>query len=144
MKLKTSEARSRNMSAIKSKNTKPEIIIRKALHAAGFRYRLHQKDLPGKPDLYLPKYKTVIFVHGCFWHQHEGCKDAVTPKTNTEFWKKKLNGNVYRDKENIIELEKMGLKVIIVWECTINECSKNNEITKLVQQIQRILKNEDK
>ena len=87
---KVSEQRSRNMSAIKSKNTKPEIAVRKLLHSMGYRFRLHRKDLPGSPDIVLPKYKTVIFVHGCFWHRHENCKYASTPKTRKEFWESKF------------------------------------------------------
>ena len=91
---KVSEQRSRNMSAIKSKNTKPEIAVRKLLHSMGYRFRLHRKDLPGSPDIVLPKYKTVIFVHGCFWHRHENCKYASTPKTRKEFWEKKFRENI--------------------------------------------------
>ena len=94
---KVSEQRSRNMSAIKSKNTKPEIKVRKVLHSMGYRFRLHSKDLPGSPDIVLPKYKTVIFVHGCFWHRHENCKYASTPKTRKEFWNKKFTENKKRD-----------------------------------------------
>ena len=95
---KVSEQRSRNMSAIKSKNTKPEIAVRKLLHSMGYRFRLHRKDLPGSPDIVLPKYKTVIFVHGCFWHRHENCKYASTPKTRQEFWEAKFRENINRDK----------------------------------------------
>ena len=94
-----SEQRSRNMSAIKSKNTKPEIKVRKALHSMGYRFRLHKKDLPGSPDIVLPKYKTVIFVHGCFWHRHQNCKYASNPKTRREFWEKKFKENIERDKK---------------------------------------------
>ena len=96
---KVSEQRSRNMSAIKSKNTKPEIKVRKVLHSMGYRFRLHSKDLPGSPDIVLPKYKTVIFVHGCFWHRHENCKYASTPKTRKEFWNKKFTENKKWDSE---------------------------------------------
>ena len=94
---KVSEQRSRNMSAIKSKNTKPEIAVRKVLHSMGYRFRLHRKDLPGSPDIVLPEYKTVIFVHGCFWHRHENCKYASTTKTRQEFWNKKFKTNIERD-----------------------------------------------
>ena len=118
---KVSEQRSRNMSAIKSKNTKPEIAVRKLLHAMGFRFRLHRKDLPGSPDIVLPKYKTVIFVHGCFWHRHENCKYASTPKTRQEFWNKKFNENINRDKINQENLSSKGWKIIIVWECEIKD-----------------------
>jgi len=118
---KVSEQRSRNMSAIKSKNTKPEIAVRKVLHSMGYRFRLHRKDLPGSPDIVLPKYKTVIFVHGCFWHRHQNCKYASTPKTRQEFWNKKFNENINRDKINQENLSSKGWKIIIVWECEIKD-----------------------
>ena len=116
-----SEQRSRNMSAIKSKNTKPEIKVRKVLHSMGYRFRLHSKDLPGSPDIVLPKYKTVIFVHGCFWHRHENCKYASTPKTRQEFWEAKFRENINRDKLNQENLSSKGWKIIIVWECEIKD-----------------------
>ena len=116
-----SEQRSRNMSAIKSKNTKPEIAVRKLLHSMGYRFRLHRKDLPGSPDIVLPKYKTVIFVHGCFWHRHENCKYASTPKTRQEFWEAKFRENIKRDKLNQENLSSKGWKIIIVWECEIKD-----------------------
>ena len=118
---KVSEQRSRNMSAIKSKNTKPEIKVRKVLHSMGYRFRLHSKDLPGSPDIVLPKYKTVIFVHGCFWHRHENCKYASTPKTRQEFWEAKFRENINRDKLNQENLSSKGWKIIIVWECEIKD-----------------------
>ena len=108
------------MSRIRGKSTSPEIAVRKALHKAGFRFRLHRKDLPGKPDIVLPKYKTVIFVHGCFWHSH-GCKDSRTPKTNTEFWCSKLTQNVRRDMGNIRNLKNLGWNVKVIWECEIKD-----------------------
>jgi len=107
------------MSRIKSENTMPEKIVRSALHKAGYRFRLHVNNLPGKPDIVLPKYKTVIFVHGCFWHRHLNCIDAKLPKTHTLFWAEKLHKNVLRDQKNQSELEHMGWKVLIVWECEI-------------------------
>lgn len=113
------QKRSWNMSRIKSKDTAPEMRVRSALHRAGYRFRLHVKDLPGKPDIVLPKYKTVIFVHGCFWHRHKGCSKATTPSTNQEFWKKKFQQNVGRDKRNQAKLKKLGWKVVVVWECNI-------------------------
>jgi len=116
---KISEQRSRNMSAIKSKNTKPEIAVRKLLHSMGYRFRLHRKDLPGSPDIVLPKYKTVIFVHGCFWHRHENCKYASTPKTRKEFWEKKFRENINRDNLNQANLSLKGWKIIIIWECQL-------------------------
>ena len=116
---KVSEQRSRNMSAIKSKNTKPEIAVRKLLHSMGYRFRLHRKDLPGSPDIVLPKYKTAIFVHGCFWHRHENCKYASTPKTRKEFWEKKFRENINRDNLNQANLSLKGWKIIIIWECQL-------------------------
>ena len=118
---KISEQRSRNMSAIKSKNTKPEIAVRKLLHSMGYRFRLHSKGLPGSPDIVLPKYKTLIFVHGCFWHRHENCKYASTPKTRQEFWEAKFRENINRDKLNQENLSSKGWKIIVVWECEIND-----------------------
>ena len=116
---KVSEQRSRNMSAIKSKNTKPEIAVRKLLHSMGYRFRLHRKDLPGSPDIVLPKYKTVIFVHGCFWHRHENCKYASIPKTRKEFWESKFKANVKRDKEIQEKIKNIGWQYVVVWECEI-------------------------
>ena len=107
------------MAAIKSKNTKPEIAVRKLLHSLGYRFRLHRKDLPGSPDIVLPKYKTVIFVHGCFWHRHKGCKYKTTPKTRKEFWENKFNENIKRDKNNFKELKKLNWKVLVIWECQL-------------------------
>ena len=114
---KVSEQRSRNMSAIKSKNTKPEIAVRKVLHSMGYRFRLHSKDLPGSPDIVLPKYKTVIFVHGCFWHRHENCKYATTPKTRKEFWNKKFTTNIERDSEIHEKIKNLNWRSVVIWEC---------------------------
>ena len=114
---KVSEQRSRNMSAIKSKNTKPEIKVRKILHSMGYRFRLHSKDLPGSPDIVLPKYKTVIFVHGCFWHRHENCKYASTPKTRKEFWNKKFTENKKRDSEIQEKIKILDWRSFVIWEC---------------------------
>ena len=113
------ETRSYNMSRIKGKDTKPEMLVRKLLFAKGYRYRLHDKKLPGKPDIVLAKYKTVILVHGCFWHGHEGCKYYVVPKTRTEWWKEKIEKNKQLDKINEDKLIEMGYKVISIWECAI-------------------------
>ncbi len=126
---KVSDQRSRNMSAIKSKNTKPEIAVRKLLHSMGYRFRLHRKDLPGSPDIVLPKYKTVIFVHGCFWHRHENCKYATTPKTRKEFWEKKFRENINRDNLNQANLSLKGWKIIIIWECQLK-----GDIKKLIRE----------
>ena len=114
---KVSEQRSKNMAAIKSKNTKPEIKVRKVLHSMGYRFRLHSKDLPGSPDIVLPKYKTVIFVHGCFWHRHENCKYASTPKTTQEFWKKKFKENIKRDSEIQDKIKNLDWRSVVIWEC---------------------------
>ena len=114
-----SEQRSRNMSAIKSKNTKPEITVRKLLHSMGYRFRLHRKDLPGSPDIVLPKYKTAIFVHGCFWHRHENCKYASTPKTRKEFWENKFKANVKRDLEIQEKIKNIGWQSVVIWECEL-------------------------
>ena len=111
--------RSYNMSRIKGKNTKPEMLVRKYLFARGFRYRLHSKKLPGKPDIVLPKYKTVIFVHGCFWHGHKDCKYFVVPKTRTDWWLNKINGNKANDAKKVQTLAQAGWKVLIVWECQL-------------------------
>ena len=114
---KVSEQRSRNMSAIKSKNTKPEIKVRKLLHSMGYIFRLHSKDLPGSPDIVLPKYKTVIFVHGCFWHRHENCKYASNPKTRKEFWNKKFTENKKRDSEIQEKIKILDWRSVVIWEC---------------------------
>lgn len=128
----TSEKRSWNMSLIRSANTKPEIIVRKLLHSLGYRFRLHKKDLPGKPDIVLKKYKTVIFVHGCFWHQHKGCKRSNIPKSNRAYWKPKLEHNIRKDAQHKRELKKLGWKTIIVWECEIKNLEKlRKAISKL-------------
>jgi len=115
------EHRSWNMSRIKGKNTKPELLLRKLLHRAGFRFRIHAPKLPGKPDIVLPRHSTAIFVHGCFWHRHPDCSKATTPKTRTEFWQQKFRRTVERDKEKEAELRKLGWQVIVVWECEIRD-----------------------
>jgi DNA mismatch endonuclease (patch repair protein) len=111
--------RSYNMSQIRGKNTKPEMIVRQFLHAKGFRYRLHVKNLPGKPDIVLPKYKTVIFIQGCFWHGHEGCKYYVVPKTRTDWWLEKIGKNISNDAQKQESLRLAGWKIIQVWECEL-------------------------
>ncbi len=116
-------ARSRNMAAIKNKNTLPELLLRKYLHSLGYRYSLHKKNFPGKPDIFLRKYSVVLFVHGCFWHQHKGCKNSGNPKSNRKFWYPKLKANVERDERSRKALRKLGYKVIVVWECEINKKS---------------------
>jgi len=123
----TIEQRRYNMQQIKSANTKPELLVRKFLHANGFRYSLHKKTLPGKPDIVLPKYKTVIFIHGCFWHGHTNCKYFTIPKTRTEWWTDKINTNKINDAKAVKALKKEGWKVITVWECKLKD--KKNERT---------------
>ena len=118
----TKEKRSWNMSRIKSKNTKPEVKVRSLLHKMGYRFRLHYKNLPGKPDIVLPKFKTVIFVHGCFWHRHKGCSRATTPKSNQEYWNKKFSRNIQRFNDVSNQIKSLGWNVITIWECeTRNE-----------------------
>lgn len=121
MTLTPQQVRSRTMSRIKGKNTKPEIAVRSMLHRAGYRFRLHGRKLPGSPDIVLARHKTVVFVHGCFWHRHEGCKYATTPKTRTEFWSDKFRKNVERDARQQRELQEMGWRVLIVWECELRD-----------------------
>ncbi|WP_092129826.1 very short patch repair endonuclease [Polaromonas sp. YR568] len=123
------QTRSAMMSGIKGKNTKPELIIRKALFAAGYRFRLHRKDLPGRPDIVLPKRRIAIFVHGCFWHLHQNCSLSKLPATRADFWKKKLEGNVYRDEQAIYALQKMGWRVLTVWECFIRPSQSIESLT---------------
>ena len=130
------EHRSWNMSRIKSKDTDPELAVRSFLHRNGFRFRLHVKDLPGTPDIVLPKYKTVIEVRGCFWHRHPGCKYAYRPKSRVDFWEKKFQENIKRDSRNDLLLLKAGYCVLTVWECEISEeylsiiCSKIKDNSK--------------
>jgi len=125
--------RSYNMSQIKAKNTKPELVVRKFLFANGFRYRLNQKDLPGKPDIVLKKYKTVIFVNGCFWHGHKGCKYFVLPKTRTEWWLQKIKGTQKRDRKAEIELNTQGWRVITIWECKLRSKTKEETLNDLIE-----------
>lgn len=132
------EKRSECMSKIRSKDTKPELTLGKAFFARGFRYRVNDTKLPGKPDIVLPKYKTVIFVHGCFWHGHEGCKYAYTPKTNTKFWVEKITSNAERDKVNLQKLTALGWNVLTVWECEIRHTHKH-DISPLIDKIEAAL-----
>ena len=125
MKKKKPMTRSQNMARVKSKNTKLEVLLRKLLWHKGFRYRLNYKELPGSPDLYIPKYRVAIFVNGCFWHMHENCRYSSIPKSNYEFWKNKLEVNVERDKKNYTQLESMGIKVIVVCGCKIKRMMKD-------------------
>jgi DNA mismatch endonuclease (patch repair protein) len=129
------ETRSYNMSRIRSKDTKPEILVRKYLFSKGLRYRLHSTKYPGKPDILLPKYKTAIFVHGCFWHGHEGCKYFVVPQTRKSFWADKIEKNKARDKKNIIEIKKKGWNVIIVYECELRSDKKQKTFVKVLNKV---------
>ena len=135
---RSKEARSRNMSNIPSKNTKPEETVRKYLFAHGLRYRKNVSKLPGKPDIVLPKYKTVVFVNGCFWHGHEGCKYFVPPKTNTEFWYAKFQYNQERDARNYQKLRDLSWRILIVWECEIRHGDADKRLEQLVEEIKTV------
>ena len=124
-----------NMQQIKAKNTKPEMLVRKFLHAAGFRFSLHNKKLPGKPDIVLPKYKTVIFIHGCFWHGHKSCRYFVVPKTRTRWWLDKINRNKANDEKAVKVLRKEGWKVITVWECGLKPAKAETTLLNLLPKI---------
>ena len=137
MDVHNKEIRSYNMSRIKGKKIKPEEVVAKYLFANGFRYRRNVKGLPGTPDIVLKKYRTVIFVNGCFWHCHEGCKWFVLPETNAEFWKKKFDFNRERDKQNYKKLQDDGWNVIIVWECEIRHSDRKMRLETLVEEITR-------
>ena len=130
MDIFSQEKRSQVMSHVRNRDTRPEKIIRSILHKSGFRFRIQRKELPGKPDIVLPKYKTIIFVHGCFWHQHEGCKKALPPKSNVSFWLEKFRKNKERDRKVIRTLQESGWKVIVVWQCEIPKIKNNPEIIK--------------
>jgi len=123
------------MSKIRGKDTKPEMLVRKYLFSKGLRYRLHDKKLPGKPDLVFPKYKKVVFVHGCFWHGHEGCKNFVVPKTRTEWWLNKINTNKVKDDLTIQKLEDAGWTVCIVWECSLKSSTRKESLEDLYKKI---------
>jgi DNA mismatch endonuclease vsr len=138
------EKRSQNMSAIRSKNTKPEVYLRKLLFTQGYRYRIADKSVSGHPDIFLHKYNTAIFVNGCFWHRHPSCKYAYMPKSRIEFWQKKFDDNVKRDTIVKKELLKRNIKCLIVWECTIKQMMKSNDMKEqIVQQCTSFLHSED-
>ncbi len=128
------ERRSWNMSRIKGQNTTPELKLRSCLHRLGFRFRIHDTKLPGKPDIVMAKYRTVVFVHGCFWHRHDGCKHTSTPKSNQSFWLEKFRRTLDRDQQNFKALNNMGWQVLIVWECEIN-----SDVSQAAQRIARHL-----
>ena len=123
----SAEERSRNMAAIRNRDTKPEVYLRKLLFARGYRYRIADRSVPGHPDIFLRRYNTAIFVHGCFWHRHRECKYAYTPKSRVEFWQKKFDDNVRRDRIVQKELLAKNIKCLVVWECTIKKMIKNTE-----------------
>lgn len=129
------ETRSYNMSRVRSKNTKPEMLVRKFLFSKGYRYRLHDKKLPGKPDIVLPKFKTVIFIHGCFWHGHEHCKYSALPKTNSEWWSAKICANIKNDNQAIDYLESKGWKILTVWGCNLKSKSIRFTLQELIDKI---------
>lgn len=131
----TKAVRSYNMSRIKNKDTKPELIVRKFLFSKGFRYRLHPRNLPGKPDIVLSKYRTVIFVNGCFWHGHENCKDFVIPKTKTDWWLNKIMGNKRKDLENTQKLIEAGWKTITIFECELKSVKLSESLNKLLDEL---------
>ena len=135
MDVHNKKTRSYNMSCIKGKNTKPEEIVRKALFSNGFRYRKNDSRLPGTPDIVLPKYRTVIFVNGCFWHGHKGCKYFVVPKTNTEFWLNKINSNIDRDAIKATQLRELGWQVITVWECELKKDKREHTLENIINKI---------
>ena len=142
MDIKSKEERSKNMAAIRSKNTKPEIYFRKLIFAQGYRYSVNSKTVPGHPDIYLRKYNTVIFIHGCFWHRHYGCQYAYMPKSRVEFWRKKFEANVKRDSAVRMELQEEGIKCLIVWECTVKKMMRNRELCETyLKTVQSFLKN---
>lgn len=124
---KTPEERSRNMGLIRSKNTKPEVIFRKWMFAEGFRYSIAPQQVKGKPDMWMPKYKTAVFINGCFWHQHSGCRYCYMPKSNLEYWQKKLNSNKERDRRVYQELDDAGIACLVIWECTIKKMRKDTD-----------------
>ena len=128
------ERRSKNMSAIRSKDTKPEIYLRKLLFSQGYRYRIAEKSIPGHPDMFLRKFNTAIFVHGCFWHRHKDCKYAYTPKSRVEFWQKKFDDNVRRDTVVKNELQEKKIKCLIVWECTIKQMMRESDAERQILQ----------
>lgn len=124
----------KSMVSNRPKNTRPELMVRKYLHANGYRYRLHVRNLPGSPDIVLPRYKSIILVHGCFWHHHESCKKAVIPKSRVDYWTSKFSRNIMRDANNVAALEKLGWRVLVVWECEVMH-KKTNRLSSIIEWI---------
>ena len=144
MDILTPAERSKNMAAIRGKDTKPELYIRKLLFSKGYRYRIGSSAVEGHPDIYLSKYKTAVFIHGCFWHRHIGCKYAYMPKSRIEFWTKKFKANIQRDKTVRLLLEQSRIKNLIIWECTIKRMKKNNEYEeKIFNEIEQFFYSKD-
>ena len=142
--IKTEEERSKNMSAIRSKDTKPEVFIRKLLFSHGYRYRKYSKSIPGHPDMWLTKYNTAIFVNGCFWHRHGGCKYAYTPKSRTEFWVSKFERNMARDQSVREQLFEQNIKCLVIWECTLKRLGRDSEGTEhLLNAVCEFLRSEE-
>jgi DNA mismatch endonuclease (patch repair protein) len=133
MDVYSSEKRSEVMSKVRSSDTGPEMIVRRKLHSLGFRFRLYSKKLPGKPDIVLPKYRSVVLVHGCFWHHHTECPKSRLPASNAEFWRNKILRNVRRDEQNIAELIRLGWRVLVIWECEIKNGSYMESLNKFLQ-----------
>lgn len=142
--IKSKESRSQNMAKIRSKNTAPEVWFRKNLFARGYRYRTNSSSVPGHPDIYLSKYKTAIFINGCFWHRHQGCKYAYTPKSRIDFWTKKFENNVARDIKVHDLLQRDGVKTLIVWECTIKTMKRSSQVRdNVIQSVEAFLRSSD-
>ena len=133
MDIYSPEKRSRIMSAVRAADTSPEMVVRRALHALGYRFRLHRRDLPGTPDIVLPRHRTAVFVHGCFWHHHQGCPKSRLPTTNTEFWQRKIADNVRRDRRRARQLRAMGWRVLTVWECQAHKPSLSPRLGRFLQ-----------
>ena len=139
------EKRSENMRRIRSKDTKPEVFLRKLLHARGYRYSLGSKKVPGHPDLWMPKYNLAVFINGCFWHRHEGCKYAYTPKSRTDFWNAKFEANTRRDETVRRQLEAEGIRQMIIWECTVKQMMRDDDFrAETVDAIERFIRSDSR
>lgn len=144
MDIKSKEQRSKNMAKIRSNNTKPELLIRSLLHKRGMRFRVNYKDVAGKPDLYFTKKKVAVFVHGCFWHRHMGCKIAYLPKSNLDFWRQKFESNMQRDNTVHTVLLSEGIRILVIWECTINRMMRNmDELNHVMESVVNFIENDE-